>query len=398
MKRYIEIVTCLGAALTVLLVAACSSGDEPATDEPTAVNFSATVPAFLTRSIVNGTAGLQAEAAGFGVFAYYTGTYTWEQCDGSGTEGHTTKQAPNFMYNQQVQWDDSPQSGFWTYSPVKYWPNDNQPADDTGATGSQEHNYVSFFAYAPYNGTGLTPSLNTATGAPTIGYTWVSSTDPDDQHDLLYADPDDQHDLLYADPVTDCYKTMTEGYGTVGGRVPFHFRHALAAIEFKVRRKEASGDQILLQSLSLNDDDDATAASSSRATLNTSGTFNLGTPGWASFSTGTPSITYFSSDIYTALTASGTGVTATTNEDAHDLTRYTPNLLLLMPQEGTVTIPFTLSYTLGGAAKSPSGTITFTQPTGGWAIEMGRKYTVVFVIDGGEVESYLLRAKEAEQW
>ena len=378
MKRYIQIVTCLGAALTVLLVAACSSDDGPATEEPAAVNFSATVPAIQTRSIVSDNAGLQ--GVGFGVFAYYTGSSDWA------TAGTTA--TPNFMYNQQVQWSEvSPLTYAWTYTPVKYWPNDNQPADDTGATGSQEHNYVSFFAYAPYNGTGLTLSGNTATGAPTIGYTWVNSTDPASQADLLYATP-----------VTDCYKTMTEGYGTVSGRVPFVFHHALAAIEFKVRRKEASGDQIFLQSLSLNASADATAASSSQATLNTGGTFNLGTSAWASFSTGTPVINYSSSNINTDLISTGTGVTATTNETAHALTSYTPNLLLLMPQESTVTIPFTLSYTLGSAAKSPSGTITFTQPTGGWAIDMVRKYTVVFVIDGGEVESYLLRAKEAEQW
>jgi hypothetical protein len=333
-------------------------------------------PGIMTTDALKGTDDIP--GPGFGIFAYHTNNSKYDE----------RTSTPNFMYNQQVQWSEvSPLTYAWTYTPVKYWPNDNQPADDTGATGSQEHNYVSFFAYAPYNGTGLTLSGNTATGAPTIGYTWVNSTDPASQADLLYATP-----------VTDCYKTMTEGYGTVSGRVPFVFHHALAAIEFKVRRKEASGDQIFLQSLSLNASADATAASSSQATLNTGGTFNLGTSAWASFSTGTPVINYSSSNINTDLISTGTGVTATTNETAHDLTSYTPNLLLLMPQESTVTIPFTLSYTLGGAAKSPSATITFTQPTGGWAIEMGRKYTVVFVIDGGEVESYLLRAKEAEQW
>ena len=380
MKRYLHTFTCLTAVLTVLLAAACSSDDGLATEEPAAVNFSATVPAFQTRSIVSDNAGLQ--GVGFGVFAYYTGSSDWATA--------RTTATPNFMYNQQVQWSEvSPPTYAWTYTPVKYWPNDNQPADNTGATGSQEHNYVSFFAYAPYDdGTGLTLSGNTATGAPTIGYTWVNSTDPASQADLLYASP-----------VKNCYKTMTEGYGTVSGRVPLVFHHALTAIEFKVRRKEASGDQIFLSKLSLNADADATAASSSQATLNTGGTFNLGTPGWASFTTGTPTFTYSSSNINTDLISTGTGVTATTNETAHALTRYTPNLLLLMPQESTVTIPFTLSYTLGGAAKSPSGTIIFTKPDdAGWAIEMGRKYTVVFVIDGGEVESYLLRAKEAEQW
>ena len=379
MKRYLHTLTCLAAAVLVLLLAACSADDGAGTEatgaKPAAVAFSATVPAFQTRSIIGSTTALQA-SAGFGVFAYHTGNSPWASAGATAT--------PNFMYNQQVTYAATS----WQYSPVKYWPSDNNPADETGATGSQTYSYVSFFAYAPYNGSGLTPSANTATGAPTIGYTWVNSTDPNDQTDLLYASQ------------TDCYKTMDAGYGAVSGRVPLLFRHTLTAIEFKVRRKELSGDQIFLQSLSLNDDADATATSSSQATLNTRGTFNLGSPGWSSSSlvTGTPAFDYPTGAINTALTSSGTGVTAITSETAHALTIYTPNLLLLMPQESTVTIPFTLSYTLGGTQKSPSSTITFTQPTGGWALEMGKKYTVVFVIDGGEVVSYLLRAKEAEQW
>ena len=376
MKRYIHTLTDLAAAVLVLLMAACSADDGADTEatgaKPAAVAFSATVPAFQTRSIINDNAALQ--GAGFGVFAYHTGNSPWASA------GATA--APNFMYNQQVTYAATS----WQYSPVKYWPNDNNPADDSGATGSQEHSYVSFFAYAPYNGSGLTPSANTATGAPTIGYTWATTTDPNAQTDLLYASQ------------TDCYKTMAAGYGEVSGRVPFLFRHTLTAIEFKVRRKELSGDQIFLQSLSLNTDADATAAATPQASLNVSGTFNLGTPGWTSFTTGDPTLTYSGTALNPALTGSGTGVTAITSETAHALTSYTPNLLLLMPQESTVTIPFTMSYTLGGTAKTPSSTITFTQPTGGWALEMGKKYTVVFVIDGGEVESYLLRAKEAEQW
>ena len=377
MKRYIHTLTGLAAAVLVLLMAACSTDDGAVTEASgtgvAAVAFTATVPAFQTRSIINATTDLQ--DVGFGVFAYHTGSSPWASAGASS--------APNFMYNQLVTYAATS----WQYSPVKYWPNDNTPADDSGATGSQEHSYVSFFAYAPYNGSGLTPSANTATGAPTIGYTWATTTDPNAQTDLLYASQ------------TDCYKTMAAGYGTVSGRVPFLFRHALTAIEFKVRRKELSGDQIFLQSLSLNTIADATAAATPQASLNVSGTFNLGTPGWSSFAT-TPTLTltYSGTIINTALTSTGTGVTAITSETAHALTSYTPNLLLLMPQESTVTIPFTLSYTLGGTQKSPSSTITFTKPTEGWALEMGKKYTVVFIIDGGEVESYLLRAKEAEQW
>ena len=343
-------------------LAACS-GDN--TDEQTpqadgSIRFEAEAPLF-TRSLIDTDAKLQ--LAGFGVFAYYTEDNLWDD---------TSSPIPDFMYNQQVTYDATS----WQYSPVKYWPN-----DDT-------KKYVSFFAYAPYSSTGFTVPTEVGTNQylPLISYTWENTVNPSSQSDLLYASQ------------TDCYKTMPQGYGTVSGRVPLVFHHALTAIEFKVRRKEASGDQIFLSKLSLNADADATAASSSQATLNTGGTFNLGTPGWASFNTDTPVINYSSSNINTDLISTGTGVTAATNETAHDLTSYTPNLLLIMPQESTVTIPFTLSYTLGGTTKTPSGTVTFTKPADGWAIEMGRKYTIIFVIDGGEVESYLLRAKEAEQW
>ena len=91
---------------------------------------------------------LHTSAGGFGVFAQYTGNSKFEY-GGEDTGGRPY----NFMWNQQVTYDGTR----WTYSPVKYWPNDNQPADDgdndTGnnpAQGSQKHSYVSFFAYAPY--------------------------------------------------------------------------------------------------------------------------------------------------------------------------------------------------------------------------------------------------------
>ena len=69
---------------------------------------------------------------GFGVFAYYTDNGKYDQYV-----------KPNFMYNQQVKWNSTPQ--VWAYEPVKYWPN------ETGdAAVSDDMDYVTFFAYAPY--------------------------------------------------------------------------------------------------------------------------------------------------------------------------------------------------------------------------------------------------------
>ncbi|MBQ9652331.1 MAG: hypothetical protein IJV13_09025, partial [Prevotella sp.] len=87
-----------------------------------------------------------------GVYAYYTGNSNWATASAS--------TIPNFMYNEQLSYVPVGTDGLgndlyaWTYEPIKYWPNDNNPADNAGAIGSQTHNYLSFFAYAPYVGNG----------------------------------------------------------------------------------------------------------------------------------------------------------------------------------------------------------------------------------------------------
>lgn len=367
----------------MLLSGACTTSDTDDASTQEEIRFEASVPLFQTRSVINSTSDLQSSI--FGVFAYYTGTDQWDEL---GTEGHAAPMAPNFMHNQRVTYSATS----WQYSPVKYWPNDNIPADNSGATGSVEHSYLSFFAYAPYSTTAT--SIN-GSNQPLVSYTWTNSTDPASQSDLLYANQ------------TDCYKTMPAGYGTVTGRVPFLFRHALTAIEFKVRRKEQTGDPIILTTTPTLTPAQYTQVLTitPTATINTSGKFNLIETTWAYLVTTTPTLQYLPADISSDLRgahsddATKTGVTAYTTETAHPLTSYSPNLLLLMPQQETVTFAFTLHYTLGGTAKAPSGTFTFTKPDDeGWALAMGKKYTVIFIIDGGEVESYLLREKEAEQW
>ena len=75
---------------------------------------------------------------GFGVFAVYQ--------DGTkyGSLSSTNK-VPNFMFNQQVKWSDA-----WTYSPLKYWPNETTNDSQTSPATSTHTDYLSFFAYAPY--------------------------------------------------------------------------------------------------------------------------------------------------------------------------------------------------------------------------------------------------------
>lgn len=134
----------------------------------------------------------------FGVFAYYT--------EGSNYDGGTF--TPNFMFNQKVEWNGT---DAWTYSPLKYWP--NNPGDK-----------LSFFAYAPYseqlNGNiALADGFNnTSTSAPALKYT-------------LAANLADHVDLLWAEPVKN--KTNQDILLNNPDQVKFNFKHALSRIGFK---------------------------------------------------------------------------------------------------------------------------------------------------------------------
>ena len=219
----------------LVVMTGCSKDDAGAVDSAQSpIEFTTDGPAlFITRSVIENNSHLQ--AAGFGVLAYMKGTNGATTCYDGGDNWNSG--APNFMYNQQVSWS----TDHWTYSPVKYWPNDNNPADGSGAEGSQTNSYVSFFAYAPYCATpdpnaasGITAlSLNNVTTAPTISYKWAADAD-----------------LLY-DAKTDCYKTDAAGDGRVSGAVQFSFKHALALVKFKVRRSSGFSLAVTLKSLSV---------------------------------------------------------------------------------------------------------------------------------------------------
>ena len=93
---------------------------------------------------------------GFGIFAYLHNA-KW------GDIAPASLPTPNFMYNQKVAFDATASVNAWTYSPVKYWPNmtPKDPANDDytidGQTGNTAYaassQYVSFYAYAPYQQT-----------------------------------------------------------------------------------------------------------------------------------------------------------------------------------------------------------------------------------------------------
>ena len=170
-------------AAAVLALAACNKQEAPATveqDAPQAIAFDS----YLYRGVStrSGFAGeldaTSLQAQGFGVFAYYTDFNAYDD-----------QATPNFMYNQKVEYS----GGNWTYSPIKYWPN------EYGSTAiSDDMDKVSFFAYAPY--VEVTPSTgkvedatygitgmnrNSANGDPILKY--IGSFDPNKSVDLCWA-------------------------------------------------------------------------------------------------------------------------------------------------------------------------------------------------------------------
>lgn len=128
-----------------------------------------------------------------GVFAYF-----------SRGDFNASTAIPDFMYNQEVKRTNA--SVPWTYSPVKYWPNNTKDK-------------VSFFAYASHNAVGVTTSANNETGYPSLTYTMPSTVA--EQIDLLISNPS---------------KNMNMN----GGNINFELKHALAKVSFYVKNGDAT--------------------------------------------------------------------------------------------------------------------------------------------------------------
>ena len=134
------------AAASALMLTACSSESDvvqnttpqtQTTVQKKAVGFD-TYTAGTTRAgspvgVMN-TDKLKTTGMGFGVFAMFQ-----DNAD------YTSTLAPNFMFNEHVSWN-----GGWTYSPLKYWPNETTNDSQNPAATAVAKDKLSFFAYAPY--------------------------------------------------------------------------------------------------------------------------------------------------------------------------------------------------------------------------------------------------------
>ena len=144
-----------------------------------------------SRGSVLDTEGLKKQ--GFGVFAYYTGT---EKFTGSGTA--------NFMRNTMVTHDGTA----WTYSPLKYWPNN-------------VNDKVSFLAYAPWNAAYVVESDEEKIGENEISMTGTT---------INYTVPNDVKEHI--DLTWNNQNTLNLTKQSIEGIVKFKFQHALSKIAF----------------------------------------------------------------------------------------------------------------------------------------------------------------------
>lgn len=240
--------------LQTVLLFACSQSDEApvsVVQDRVAIDFSSYVGRMPESRATHPTATSggditldRLKTLSFGVFAQHTSSTAWTSYADKSTTPF------NFMWNQQVGWDAV--GSKWTYEPVKYWPNDNNLADkqSPAATGSQEHSYLSFFAYAPYaavavpasgfdvkdvdtNSDGkpdndgiVAVSLNSANAAASYLYYRTSN-------DIPFS-PETSVDLLWATQ-QDLYKMKDSGEGYVNGAVNFAFKHALSKVGIYIK-------------------------------------------------------------------------------------------------------------------------------------------------------------------
>lgn len=181
-----------------ILMASCSQENEnlPIVNNDKAVGFGV---------YSQSTRGKQATvedftSEGIGVFAFYQ-----PATNGIAGPDFTTIKypTPNFMYNQKV----TSSEGKWSYSPLKYWPNN-------------VNDKLSFFAYAPYKENTTWEDLGITTDATgkSIAKTFV-----------IYNDVNDQVDYLYAAPKVNQTKPTN-----TGDSIKFEFKHALSKVNLFV--------------------------------------------------------------------------------------------------------------------------------------------------------------------
>ena len=183
-------------AALALLAAACNREALSPDEGREVIDISACFAQDATKA--GGEKTTLADGDKIGVFACHTGEVQY----------NLSSVSPDFMYNQDVTYN----GGNWTYSPVKYWPNNSSE-------------YISFFSYYPYISSA--EALTATDGI--IGFSNANAKgDPWLVYKLPEGAPAIQADLMYGTPCIDGQKQ------SVDGKVSFQLNHALACMADEV--------------------------------------------------------------------------------------------------------------------------------------------------------------------
>lgn len=263
----------IAAAAAAVLAAGCAKNEVVQDVEKTPITFGVYTGRHATKTVSSTTYGsintttLLQNSVGFGVFAFYS--------DGAAKEytPDPSNFTPNFMYNQLVEYTDTNEDEIkdtWTYSPIKYWPNEYNNTDAIGADVDK----LTFFAYAPHVTTvgdeGITAfSTNSAIGDPTVSF-------------KVPANKNNQIDLLWSDANT---KNMVKP--AIGTPVHFTFKHALSNLTIiPIAVVDNNSDKVNIPLSGGKDIAAGTLVKVNSITLkgqfNQEGTLNLATGEWTS--------------------------------------------------------------------------------------------------------------------
>ena len=341
------------AAAAAVVLASCAKIEtsEPVVPEQTPIDFAAYSGNALTKAGTTGemtTTTLQ--TTGFGVFAYQT----------TGTAAFAE---PNFIYHTNLS------TTSWTYTPVKYWPNQIQAGNtDSQPATAEQADKVSFFAYAPrvaataatgavtdatYGITALTS--NATTGDPKVSFT--VSNDLTKQVDLLWGVVNPEADQTWS-TVAGTSITLAAGKPYIGLQKPalntkihFYFRHALAQLKLQAQAAynqaaaggtAQNGVKITIESVVL-----TVKGISQTADLNLNNT-TANTPLWENQAAGSDmTITVDGTNINSALKDGGkvaaasqpAGVTGTAADVIADSKYY-----MVIPKTGSTTVNVKVTY------------------------------------------------------
>lgn len=321
-------------ALAALATTSCSNEETKAIEpQSNAIEFGTYLGRdAVSRGTVLDLGGLKSK--GFGVFGYYTQT-----------SDYASNTAANFMFDQAVNYSASA----WSYSPVKYWPNN-------------QGEKVTFLAYAP-----------TTTDSHIELPTGFDKTKAEDAKIKFTVDGTvgSQVDFLVADKQENLTKQATTG------TVKFNFKHALSRIGFTV---EAMVDKVNDDATGTPDDGSVTSDAIATGTtitieslelstdFSTNGEINLYTQAWTLATAAATTYSWDSADFATTNVT-----TAKTTLNSND--KY----LMILPQSVT-NLKFKVVYkvkTTDTALNGGSSEITNTieETVTNFTFAAGKAYT-----------------------